>query len=609
MTTSMTVDNAKWSIEKLFNNRHIITKPKFQRDKKWTPLPKKKESNPNYKDYIEFLIENKNSVFPISLGTQLDNNEKKYIVIDGNNRINAIISFLDNPYLLFKELYDDLFTILNSLNGNYKKELKEIIINLDYKKLDNFRRLDDLIDLEDYDQQGLRAIDVSNIEKKMSQIQQKLKYSDGSSFLGNIYLNINIFEDGTFSDYCRIFESINKHANSLSENELLSAILYNIYLKIDDPDLQRVLKSSIRDFYEQKTKEVLENYIFNIDDSMNVFDFMVGFQNYCHQQYKVIPPFETKGLSLFFRMFKILNSSEIKTDSFSNKVIKIFIERMNISSSILFEAYNQIFPDNVNPKIFNSSQVKKINKGQIFTMTPLLLLMTTIISNHNTLSRSDLILKIKSTIIYHLICNKKFLGNLTEEKLNWFRQYNRISLVSGGTFINDICQKIMSNEKNRIFIDKDVLEELLIEAVSGQVKNNQNKNHQRRQLNILDKILICNYWNINIANKFLNQKYSIEHICPFSSKCENELDIDRLGNIFPTLDSLNKKRSNRNFEVYKQENHSFYKAIEDLIPIDYDEFNNYSLGVTTILSVQKYNQACQKNEQKYIMELVNNLYI
>ena len=70
MTTSMTIDNAKWSIEKLFNNRHIITKPKFQRDKKWTPLPIKKGKSPNYKDYIEFLIKQQNSVFPI-LGLNL----------------------------------------------------------------------------------------------------------------------------------------------------------------------------------------------------------------------------------------------------------------------------------------------------------------------------------------------------------------------------------------------------------------------------------------------------------------------------------------------------------------------------------------------------------
>ena len=125
---------------------------------------------------------------------------------------------------------------------------------------------------------------------------------------------------------------------------------------------------------------------------------------------------------------------------------------------------------------------------------------------------------------------------------------------------------------------------------------------------MLDKILICNYWNVNIANKFLNDNYSIEHICPFSSTWEQELDIDRLGNIFPTLDSLNKKRGNHNFEVYKQENNSFYKAVEGLVPFDYDDYNNYSIDGTSILSIQRYNQVCQQNEQKYIMELVNNLY-
>lgn len=607
----MTIDNAKWSIEKLFNNRHIITKPKFQRDKKWTPLPIKKGKSPNYKDYIEFLIKHQNSVFPISLGTRLVNNEKKYIVIDGNNRINAIISFLEKPYLLFSKLYEKLFTILNSQTGKYKDQLKETIKNMNYRQLDNFRRLDDIINLEDYQQQGLTAVYARDLEDELTLIQKNLKHTDGTSFLGNIHLNINIFEDGTFKDYCQIFESINKHASTLSENELLSAILYNNQVSINDSELEGKLKIHIKTFYEHRSQdEVLEKYVFDLEEPINVFDFMVGFQNYCHEQYHVIPSFESKGLSLFFRMFKNMYSMEITDDSFSPEVMESFIEKMIYSSEIFSRAYNQIFPDNVNPIIFKSSQVNKINNGKMFSMTPLLLILTTIISNRHHLSESILVSEIKSTIIYHSICNKSYLNHLDEEKMNWFRQFNKISLMAGGTFINEICRKITETDKNKIFVDKSNLQKLLTEAVLGQVKNksDKNRNRQRRQLNMLDKILICNYWNVNIANKFLNDNYSIEHICPFSSTWEQELDIDRLGNIFPTLDSLNKKRGNHNFEVYKQENNSFYKAVEGLVPFDYDDYNNYSIDGTSILSIQRYNQVCQQNEQKYIMELVNNLY-
>lgn len=611
MNTPMTIDNAKWSIEKLFNNRHIITKPKFQRDKKWTPLPKKKGNSPNYKDYIEFLIENKNSVFPISLGTRLVNNEKKYIVIDGNNRINAIISFLEKPYQLFSKLYEQLFTILNSQTGKYKEQLKETVKNMNYRQLDNFRRLDDIINLEDYQQQGLTVVYVRDLEDELTLIQKKLKHNDGTSFLGTIILNINIFEDGTFEDYCRIFESINKHANSLSENELLSAILYNIHVSLHDSELEEKVKFHIRTFYEHRSQdEVLEKYVFDSQEPINVFDFMVGFQNYCHEQYHVIPTFESKGLSLFFRMFKNLYSSEITPDSFSPEVIRSFIEQMIYSSEIFSKAYSQIFPDNVNPIIFNSSQVTKINNGKMFTMTPLLLILTTIISNRQNLSETNLVSEIKATIIYHFICNKSYLNHLNEEKLNWFRQYNKISLMAGGTFINEICRKIMETDKNKIFIDKSNLQKLLTEGVLGQIKNKSdtNRSKQRRQLNILDKILICNYWNVNIANKFLNDKYSIEHICPFSSTWEQELDIDRLGNIFPTIDNLNKKRGNHNFKIYQQENNSFYKAVEALVPIDYDDYNSYSVNGTKIVSRDKFNQVCEKNEQIYISELIHNLY-
>ena len=83
MENTMNIENASWTLNQLFLKKDLITKPKFQRDKKWTLVPEKKNI-PNFKDYINFLISNKNSVFPISLGAEIKDGSEIYIVIDGN---------------------------------------------------------------------------------------------------------------------------------------------------------------------------------------------------------------------------------------------------------------------------------------------------------------------------------------------------------------------------------------------------------------------------------------------------------------------------------------------------------------------------------------------
>ena len=96
--TDKIVKNEQWPITELIYriNKAGITKPKFQRKKKWTKLPLKKKTAPNEKDYINFLFEHCNSVAAITFGQDTINNEIKLSNIDGNNRINAISNFAVN---------------------------------------------------------------------------------------------------------------------------------------------------------------------------------------------------------------------------------------------------------------------------------------------------------------------------------------------------------------------------------------------------------------------------------------------------------------------------------------------------------------------------------
>lgn len=98
--TDKYIKNEQWSVKhlasKVFSKE--ISKPKYQRKRKWNILPKK-ENVPSEKDYIIFLYETNNSVHAITFGQ----NGKELSNIDGNNRINAILHFLGEPFCLFQK--------------------------------------------------------------------------------------------------------------------------------------------------------------------------------------------------------------------------------------------------------------------------------------------------------------------------------------------------------------------------------------------------------------------------------------------------------------------------------------------------------------------------
>ena len=57
---------------------------------------------------------------------------------------------------------------------------------------------------------------------------------------------------------------------------------------------------------------------------------------------------------------------------------------------------------------------------------------------------------------------------------------------------------------------------------------------KRRNLTVLDKYLMGMFYYIQMPTRELKGSFSNEHIVPFSSRYDGEVDIDRLGNLVPT---------------------------------------------------------------------------
>ena len=135
--TDKRVENRQWYIKTLaaMVSNGEIDKPKFQRKRKWNKLPKK-DNYPSDKRYIEFLYATGNSVHAITFGQDGD----KLNNIDGNNRINAIINYLDQPFSIFEEKMFELKEFIREkINIDVAIEVENIIKIMRYDELMEFK--------------------------------------------------------------------------------------------------------------------------------------------------------------------------------------------------------------------------------------------------------------------------------------------------------------------------------------------------------------------------------------------------------------------------------------------------------------------------------------
>lgn len=619
--SKLTIKNDTWTPSELLEKIKYIKKPKFNRDKVWITNPqkgkKKTKAKPNYEEFLEFLFKTKNSVSAISLGVYFNKNEKFYHAIDGNNRINAIISFLNCPYDIFSKYYDDVLQYINNIekdkmDDKVKELCKSKIMKLTYKELSTFRRLDDIIPEDIEINRGITR----DIEKRMIDIQKQLRSSDGLPYDTSIKLVINELENGTNKEYCKIFEDINKYSNTLSQNELLAATLFESRIIILNEDLKCKIIQKIKEYYDNRGKEeVLETYAMDLDYNMDIsaYDFIVGFENYCSEKYEVFDNFQSEGISLFFKIFGYLYGS-IEKENFTEQNVNDFIGKILFSCEIISEAYKAIMPKNIDDNIFNVSSQNDTFK--LIAKNPMSILFVSVISNQTKLDTKHIIKIVRKVIIYHILCNKLYLKGVADEIVEYIKSHDKLEFTSGGSYIDNMCKTILETDSMKIFdISREQFEKLLNECLHSclneKLYSEKNTKRKQRYLNFLDKILVSNFYNKKMSNFYLTKKYSIEHISPYSSRWENEvqIDIDRLGNLFPTLDGINKSRQNKNLEIYYNEtNKDFTKNVDELLPKNYSDINKYEDKKTTIIDVNKYNDYCVRNEKLYIKTLVDDIF-
>ena len=436
--------------------------------------------------------------------------------------------------------------------------------------------------------------------------------NESDCFDNTVKINVNLFEGYNTDELCKTFEDINKYNSKLTETELLACRLHNITnFTINNKIFETELNLCIKDYYKDKSNhEVLDCYEFE-EEKINAHDFIVGFQNLCNKKYNFISKTDVDGLSLFFKLWKVLYNTFDGT--FTKENVNDFIEKINYSCDMFQETISNIFTDKINDKLFNNScrlKLKTLKKNN------LVILFSSIFGFYKKHVHNHIIIKhLEKCLIYHFFVSDIVLKD--DKKV--LECADMLAYRAVGAFVEEQTKHLLLNpERISNKLHKESFEKIISALYNEmnspyerKLENGKNKNDKRRPLKFFQKTLMFYYYKEKVSTNMLDYEFSIEHIIPNSSNWKGELDKDRTGNLIPILSAVNSQRGNRHINSYKKtpEGILFCTFIKDIIPKDcsYDNIIRHEKK-PTIINNEKYKEMCEKNEKLYIDNFITCLF-
>ena len=615
------VTNDQWQIKTVASmvSQNEIDKPKFQRKRKWNKLPKK-DNYPSDKRYIEFLYATRNSVHAITFGRDGD----KLYNIDGNNRINAIINYLEQPFSIFEEKMFELKEFIREkLNIEVANEVENIIKNMRYEEVMAFKYnsyfiKNGYVDLYNTHLKLIR----DELEPFFEKMVDSLKIDGIDRFDNDVMINVNIFFGYSEEELSEVFGKINKYNSCLTEQENMASELFKVTdFRIEDELIKYEIQQQIEQYYDENScDEKLSCYVYNkIDDKLNAYDLMVGIQNYSNNKCSMIEKTNSEGTSLFFKIFKTLYKDKAVSwgDKFTSEIVNDFIKHIQFVIMILEKVSGCIFMKKLvdgSNNLFGAvnKKLSSLSKNNMY-----LIIIAIIGYTKNDIHESIILKSIEKCILYHFMVSSM----TNKERREEYKLKDEILHEAGGAFIDNKAREFLASPSNiSDNITENVMRSLIIDLVDENIKNRdyelrsngKPKYDKRRPRKMHEKILLYYYYVNNIPTRFLNNEFWIEHIFPFSSSWNSQVDIDRLGNIMPIIDTLNKERGTKHIREYKKLDKQGFLEFIRIIPTEklYDQivFVSEENRKPHIKDGEKYNNYCSENERKLIDCFLKNMF-
>jgi hypothetical protein len=608
------------TVSEFMDKINDMKKPEFQRKRRWTNHSTGSKT-PSIREFIEFLYKHKNTVHAITVGIEIREDEEVLWAIDGNNRINALYRFIESPLTFFPEYLDEVEGQIRELiNSNLSDKFIEEVRKLNLEALETFqtktfRKLKDTTGID------VQFDDGYDITKIIEEIGQRFKNMGVSNFITGVKVNINTFKNYTKSELGHVFAEINKYSSDLTEPQILAARLCDItQFRIEDNTIRGGINDQLSIFYRKMAVgEVLESHEY-IDDKMNAFDFLVGFQNYLSTKCKSFSVINnTKDKSLIFKLYGLIYDIDDKNvmwqDTFASDKINKFIKLIQKSVDIINEVEKTINPveldciGNKSAKTANE-KVENLMAGKGRVIGWFIIISGIIGSFRDNIPKDKIVEDVYKCVIYSALCNEiKNPGDKKEKSV-----YDIMQAREGGTIGKQTATTMFKEPGKMCKITRDdimsLFKILINESRSDicyitRIKSGARTNEKRRVRKLHEILLYKALYKHAMPSFYLDKKFENEHIIPFSSKWEKEdkLDIDRLGNTMPTLKDINRSRGNRHISLARKYDSKFMSFLYRIVPTDtsYDDMVEYELsGKPQIKNISTYNTMCENNEKTYL---------
>lgn len=576
-------------ISDLFNyyKKKQITKPKLQRKQCWVEKDISNKGSTNNYDFIQFILKTRNIVNPLLLHQKyIRRDTVNYIVIDGNNRINAIIKFILNPLELFDDLIDENFT------EEMKKKLKECDLETLLKARD-IRHLCVKIfkdnTLFEENQKKFPDNDNdndNNIYDAFDNLNDELNALD----FFRIKIPITIFNDISEKEICEIYEGVNKGGMKLTRQEILaSTTSFNTYTN-DELDNYNVLKNIITKYYD----DMNDNELLNINthnDSLNLYEILLATQINFHHIYKNLKLVEEPGKSTLDIIFKLY---EIIFSSFDDKNnVNDFLKNISTILDYIKNIYTNY--------IFNTTiEFKQIlTYSSSLSKNAIIILIIDCYKNFDKISNND---KIFMNKITKLLVFSELINTLPDKEIK--KDFDNHDLNYSKTrFTKKYARNILTGKQKLNSASDEEIKNLFYKNIELQL-NEIKENSRRKPLTKFKIIILSLYFNKCVPQYLLTKNKNNDHIIPFSSKKNNKnIDIDRLGNLVLIDSDTNKKKGVKiiNDKFINDNKLNYYNYPSD------NEVKKIINNKKEIISEEKYNIMCLGREELYIQEILKLL--
>tara|TARA_B110000908_G_C10258663_1_gene457482 strand:- start:1566 stop:3413 length:1848 start_codon:yes stop_codon:yes gene_type:complete len=597
-----------------YNDSKII-KASQQRKKKWIDKPNI-SGKCNNQDFIKFSLYGRHIGLPLLIAKK----NNKLIIIDGNNRLNALISFYKQPLRYLPELQNyiksnqyipnDFLTELYKIPYNEWKT--KHIIEAYFKFITGSRSAVPRINSNSKPWPKWYT-DIENeefletVHTDFENMIQGLMKKD----IDNIKIPITEYDNISTENIATIYASINKSGIKLTKQEILAATM-SVFI-YDNEEIEHITTLFPLKKYRAEHNAFLnegDELRTELNNSINLYEILTSFQYYLHDKYKFIPTFSDKAQINF--IFKIYDC--IHEDAFDkkNENIALFIHTCINIWDFLIPIFNELC-------IPHSKQIEYKLKDnyihKIFLDNHLMLLMSYLYANSeksiDTYPQYSKFKKKIKTLLFNY-CLYKIVGEKNCKKHNnksydILEQYIWASYNSIGNSMKNItkkCKLILNKTIELNIIPYSILTKIISTIDISCIEEQKSINTRRKPKQSI-QFLLSMWFKITTPLMDATSEKELDHIIPISKfkhyKGEQKINSNRLGNyVYVSKNDNQYKKAKRPSDVFLRNNFNTLVYSGEEWDRVFDEQSN--------VIITNYKLFCDKRENTMLTKIVNYFY-